>query len=358
MRKATKVEVIYTARRNCFVLRWREEGRTKERKSDAKHRELAIREAVALERELAESKPSSGWEEFKARYEREYCSGHINYNWRAIVKRIEAVADIKQVADVNSSAISKAMASMRSEGRPATTIRGYLRHLMASLSWAKDIGLLSEVPVVRAPKAPRGRKMRSRPITGEEFERLIAAVPAVKKDYQPWVDLLNVLYWGGLRIGEAAILTADWSGDFSLLLEHDPPVFSISGAGQKSGENQLLPVAPELVDYLQSMRIPKRGRLLRGLPRRTDSLVHAVRKIGEASGIVVNAAGKTVTAHDLRRSFGTRWSRRLAPAELKMLMRHRDIGTTMDYYVDIEAGELSKKLQLHAEKNVAPFRGA
>jgi len=70
-----------------------------------------------------------------------------------------------------------------------------------------------------------------------------------------------------------------------------------------------------------------------------------VSAIGERAGIVVNGeTGKHASAHDLRRSFGTRWSRRVMPAVLRKLMRHSHIETTMRYYVDIEAGELAAEL--------------
>lgn len=42
---------------------------------------------------------------------------------------------------------------------------------------------------------------------------------------------------------------------------------------------------------------------------------------------------RTATAHDLRRAFGARWSKRVMPAVLKEIMRHADIQTTMTYYV-------------------------
>jgi hypothetical protein len=49
-------------------------------------------------------------------------------------------------------------------------------------------------------------------------------------------------------------------------------------------------------------------------------------------------------AHDLRRAFGTRWSKRVMPAVLQRLMRHADIQTTMSYYVDLTAADLSAEL--------------
>ena len=68
-------------------------------------------------------------------------------------------------------------------------------------------------------------------------------------------------------------------------------------------------------------------------------------KIGEAAGVIVNKAeGKFASAHDLRRSFGTRWARRVMPAVLQRLMRHAAIETTLRYYVDLDADELAADL--------------
>ena len=46
----------------------------------------------------------------------------------------------------------------------------------------------------------------------------------------------------------------------------------------------------------------------------------------------------------LRRSFGTRWAKRVMPAVLKRLMRHADISTTMGYYVSLSADEIGTDL--------------
>jgi integrase len=67
-----------------------------------------------------------------------------------------------------------------------------------------------------------------------------------------------------------------------------------------------------------------------------------VSAIGKAAGVVVaekiaaeggNPKRKFASAHDLRRSFGSRWSRRVMPTILRELMRHTSIETTMKFYV-------------------------
>jgi Phage integrase family. len=42
---------------------------------------------------------------------------------------------------------------------------------------------------------------------------------------------------------------------------------------------------------------------------------------------------KYASAHDLRRSFGERWSQKVMPAVLQQMMRHESIDTTMKFYV-------------------------
>lgn len=83
---------------------------------------------------------------------------------------------------------------------------------------------------------------------------------------------------------------------------------------------------------------PRRLRGTEAMQQTRHKVGQIVSKIGAAAGIVVNAeTGKRASAHDLRRSFGFRWARRVMPAELMHLMRHQDIKTTMTFYVGHDA---------------------
>jgi integrase len=58
--------------------------------------------------------------------------------------------------------------------------------------------------------------------------------------------------------------------------------------------------------------------------------------IGKACRIKVAETSKGPrfgSAHDLRRSFGFRWAKRVMPAILQRMTRHSDIQTTMEYYI-------------------------
>jgi integrase len=80
-------------------------------------------------------------------------------------------------------------------------------------------------------------------------------------------------------------------------------------------------------------------------PMRPKQIGRVISAIGKKAGVVVNKAeGKYASAHDLRRSFGTRWSSKVKPATLQLLMRHKAIETTLKYYVAQDADEVADEL--------------
>ncbi len=83
-----------------------------------------------------------------------------------------------------------------------------------------------------------------------------------------------------------------------------------------------------------------------GKPLSTKRASRYISAIGKAAKVVTNKAeNRNATAHDLRRSFGTRWARKLTPAILRDLMRHSSIETTMTYYVDQAAEDVGDVLR-------------
>jgi integrase len=81
-----------------------------------------------------------------------------------------------------------------------------------------------------------------------------------------------------------------------------------------------------------------------GKPFTITEVCRLVSEIGQKARVVVDkASGKFASAHDLRRSFGTRWAKLLMPAVLRQWMRHADIATTMAYYVPDRAKALATK---------------
>jgi integrase len=186
--------------------------------------------------------------------------------------------------------------------------------------------------------------MRGRPVTEEEFREMVRAVPKVRpENARPWQRLLVGLWLSGLRISEAAILSWEWHAPLSVNLES--ACFHIGAEAQKSHKDELLPITPDFVRFLEKVRPERRHGLVFEMNVSADCLVRGISDIGKAAGVVVSERGKHASAHDLRRSFGTRWATRVAPAVLQKLMRHSDINTTMTYYVKLDAESIARELK-------------
>ena len=244
--------------------------------------------------------------------------------------------------------LSHYQSKLRENGRKESTIKGHLAHLKAALSWAVRMGLLAKVPAINMPKRAKGQKlMKGRPITGEEFDRLLASVPKVvgEEAAPSWQHYLRGLWWSGLRLAESLELYWDQDNKLCVDLSGKNAMLRIPAALEKGNEDRLLPMAPEFVEFLleipQSERV---GRVFRPAARRVHGdrlgafqISKIISAIGKRAGIKVKTdhAGKTkyASAHDLRRSFGERWASRIMPQNLMELMRHESIETTMRYYV-------------------------
>jgi integrase len=250
--------------------------------------------------------------------------------------------------------ISQFQAKMRDEKRKAESIATYLKHLRAAFRWAAARKWLPEAPRIDLPKRTKGaRMMRGRPITGEEFDRLLLAVPKVRPaDADAWVHYLRGLWLSGLRLEESTIVSWDADAPFAIDLTGRRPMFRIYAEAQKARRDELLPMTPDFAEFiLQTPEDQRQGRLFKldnsrtGQPLLLDAVSHLVSDIGETAGVVIDkAAGTFATAHDLRRAFGTRWASRVKPAVLQRLMRHKDIATTMKYYVALDADDIADEL--------------
>lgn len=144
-----------------------------------------------------------------------------------------------------------------------------------------------------------------------------------------------------------------WDGDtnFRVDLTGRHPRFRIRAEGQKSKKDEYLPMTPDFAQLLlETPEDARTGLVFRPLGQRggvptSNSVGRVVSAIGRKANVIVDAAlNKFATAHDLRRSFGTRWSKQVKTAVLQQLMRHADIKTTMDYYVDQDADDVADDL--------------
>ena len=172
---------------------------------------------------------------------------------------------------------------------------------------------------------------------------------------ESWRQCLTGLWLSGLRLEESLALSWDREDRPHVVLTGKRPMLRIPGECQKNGKDQLCPITPDFAEQL--LAIPEAERtgpvfrplLPSGSRANGAKAGRMISLIGEKAHIVVHTHPKTgkvkwASAHDLRRSFGTRWAKRVTTAVLQKLMRHASIATTMGYYVDLDAAELAEHL--------------
>ncbi len=372
--KRISVIVFKPAGRAFFQAQWRDPVTGKKRKQSTrtKIRREAERIAGDVEKRLNDGTYRAPrtvlWADFRARYERDKVPGlapKTALKIRTTFRAVETFIAPQYLAAVREEQIAELVAAMRKKGLSENTIKSTLSHLRASLFWAKRQKLLAAVPDFEMPTRTKGARHRS--ITGEEFDRIIAAVPVVvesapasafrlvtkEQAIDSWTFLLRGLWWSGLRLGEALNLTWDDDRRLRVKLSGRFPMLWIPAELQKNHKNETVPLAPEFVEHLRSVPETQRtGHVFH--PLRLDGHNHeregarsgrlkpnrvgkTIADFGETAKVIVNRgeAGEPAeyaSAHDCRRAFGFRWSERVMPAVLKVMMRHSSILTTMTYY--------------------------
>jgi integrase len=370
-----KVHVAsYGAGRNlCLRYRDPRTGKPVAKTAGTRNRKEAQKEAGKWEEELRSGryKPASKttWDEFRQRYESEVVAVEMKRSTAAVVAGIfdavERIVGPDLLAEMDADAIELLKRTLREERttrgegdktveeitrRSEETVRGHLRVIKAALKWAYRKGIVNECPEIEITAAAGSK---GRPITQEEFERMIAKLrgddlPEGAKRIRPlvevplWERFLWGCWWSGLRLEEAMVLSWDDPDAPRVDLDGENSTITIPGDRQKGGKETVGPIVPEFYELLVATPVLERTGLVFPMPSpRKDFVSKEIRKLGKAAGVKVSAK-KCASIHDLRRSFGFRWAVRVMPVVLQKLMRHASIETTLKYYVGNDAREMGK----------------
>ena len=306
------------------------------------------------------------WEKFRDLYEDQKLPGLADGTRdkvNDVFNKLEREINPKYLRDVTEARLSHLVTVLRSSRLAEDTIRSILAHIKSALSWAVEQKLLSRLPAfpkIRRVKKTTGTPMKGRPITAEEFDRMLAAVPdVVGPDHAPdWQRYLRGLNASGLRLEES--LDLRWDDDGRIrprFAEGQLPVLVIPAECEKGFTDREHPMAPEFAIMLQEVPAERRkgfvfrlnGRGHGGGRLKSNAVSKTVSDIGKAAGVKVYTHPRTgkvkcASAHDLRRTFGERYSRRLTTVELKELMRHENIETTLRYYVGANAQRTAQSI--------------
>lgn len=318
----------------------------KERKKDADR--VAGELLLQLREERLDVRRKMPWAEFRERYESDVVASQAAKTAATVTttfNSLERLINPQSIQVLDANQISNFQRLLRNEEKSEATIKSYLTHLKAALNWAVRMKFIRTAPAFTMPK--RVTKMKGRPITTEEFERILCKVEDVvgKECEDSWKFLLKGLWASGLRLGEALQLSWKETAKFAIDLSGKRPMFRIAATAEKGKKNRLLPMAPEFAEMLSAIPNSEQIEFVfapkaqRGgsVIRRVDTVSSIIVEIGQKAGVKVNEKSKNKTkyasAHDLRRSFGFRWAMRVMPPVLMQLMRHESIQTTQEFYV-------------------------
>jgi len=349
-----RIWLTKTPNSDCWKIRWLDPatGQVRQKSTKTNNRRAADRQLGELRAELLKGSYCQAsrifWDAFRRRYEDEAVPALAKKTQSKIATVLNAVEELiapRLLADLNAQQLSQFQAKLREGRRAESTIEGYLAHMRSALKWAKDLDMLASVPKIRRPqRAKRSKMMKGRPITQEEFERMLGRVAeTVGETAAPsWRHYLEGLWWSGLRLSESLELWWDDDAKLQVVKSGRDRMLRIPANLEKGNKDRLLPIAPEFAEFLcRTPEEERHGRVFQLQPQKVrgerltaDRVTRIVSKIGAAANVVVDKArNKFATAHDLRRSFGERWAELVMPQVLAELMRHESIDTTLKYYV-------------------------
>lgn len=376
-----KVHVVRQKGRTNLVMRYvcPDSGKQVCRSTGTSNQRKAEREAAKWEAEVREgrySKPQRiTWQEFRDQYDVNVLDGMrvgTAANYSATLNVWQRTMRPGRLAELTTAKLTAFVTTLREQGLTPATIARHLRQLKVAARWAHRQGLLNKLPAFDRIKQAKGAKGRA--VTLEEFERMLAAIPKAigarpnttgRRDVESWQFYLRGLWASGLRLTESLLLR--WDDATGAIVVDDSgrhPMFRIPAESEKGNTHRLLPMAPELAELLATVPADRRrGRVF--LPLNASGEPYAasrnivgpiVSEIGAAARVIVGerrgkdddgnpaTLPKYASAHDLRRAFGFRWSRRVMPPVLKELMRHTDVSTTMTFYVGTNAQATADEL--------------
>lgn len=371
-RQRIKVRVVQLGRGD-LVFRWTDRrGKQRQRKADTKSRRKAERLAGDLEAEL-NSLQSHDVQTSVAivEYDRLKACGlaaKTRLHWATVKRHLESFGMPKHLGDFDEHSVSELTQWFTASGVSSSTIASYLKRVRAFLNWCA-----TQRMIARAPHVPINDQssMRGRPLIGEEIERLLASIESVvgQKHAAGWRRLVRGLLLTSLRLNEGLILSWDNPRTMHIVgLERSTPVIRIPHDTDKGGRAFDLPLSPKAIKFLRRCPIERRqGRVFpvqyRG-GRVTDEDLASVliRRAGVHAGIVVShyedGRKKFASAQDLRVTFATRLAKRGVPVQhLHRIMRHKDLRTTMRYYVSLQTDDLAKAMRGRPPRKIGDLGG-
>ena len=258
----------------------------------------------------------------------------------------------------------------RNRPRSPHTVKSHLASVYAALNWACERGWLESVPKIKKIKTGKLRAMKGRPITTEEFERMLERTEGIVGSLaaDSWCRLMRGLWTSGLRLDE--LMHVSWD-DLNMIRPYwgprRMPVLDVPAALQKNDTEESIPLLPWFEVVLTETPEEKRtgwifnpvslqsklGRKARHGRPNADWVGKIISRIGKAANVVVHPGDertgrpvKYASAHDLRRSCADRMLEAEIPHDvIARVMRHASFETTRRHYAAGDVQRDARKLQ-------------
>ena len=393
--RTPKVRIARPAKRP-FQIRYRDPETASEirlsvgsrSEADAKRLKSEIEAKLLLGLEAKTAKkvkgPSMAWSDFREEYSTLQLTSLGKKSAQDAESRLDIAERIVKPRQLRDMANGETLHRLQSEllsgaesrhchRRSPFTVRSYMAAIMAAINWAAYQGWLKEVPKLRKVKVAKLKHMKGRPITTEEFERMLDKVESVTGQgaAASWEYTLRGLWESALRLNELLHVSWDISGTIQPVWKKGRlPVLQIPHTMQKNATEDSIPLLPGFESLLLETPAAERSgwvfrpmslQGLRGRSAKTERLAvdwvkRILSRIGKAAGVVVEPenrhtgrAVKYASAHDLRRSCAERLlDARVPPLTIARVLRHESWETTRRHYapgdVQKDAGLLRELL--------------
>ena len=356
--KRIEVKRVDTGREGT-VFRWTDRSGKHQRQYIGRRTNNRIEEArQELETELNRTGIGQTWSAFVHRAEREYFDGLAIRSSEKTEQTLRKFAKLHgdfDCAELSPGHMLDFRASLRAAGLAAATVDSTMQTMWAVIRWGVDYELLPMVNRPRKRNRKRDRvthKSKGRSLTGEEIDRMVAAVPLVIRkgeDADAFVRAIHAARLMGLRLDDCHRLRFEPAPDAHwVTLDTRRPFITFCNV-QKSGETEDVPLTDAAVAWLESLPAIEwiaRGRGERGWHKTTNRTGRVVSAAGKFARILTKATGgkggapKFASLHDLRRTFATQLlATGMSVKQVQKRTRHADHNTLLAYYADAGHGE-------------------
>lgn len=308
------------------------------------------------------------WKQFRTHYESEGIGSlaiKTQDQWYRVADLFERVAKPKDFADVDRIQLIKFADYMRKLKLSQATSDVYMSKIKAAIKWGYDRGLIETMPVYKSQKiVGNGKAEPSRSVTDAELDRILECVPLVRRQDAPlWIRLLKGANQADLRMSELLELSWNPASRVRLMVFDGRPLVHFTNSriqrGQKNGKVEVHPVGPEfwriVTHDCDGNELPQDGYAFPMLgfehpdiQMSRGNVDKMLRTIAELAGVVTeDLSGKLASMHDIGRKVYIRRlleNPNISDHELRKLVRHSSLKTTIRHYGHMEAKSLGRHL--------------